>query len=114
MIFLISLFFFSSRRRHTRWPRDWSSDVCSSDLGVVESSIRVRRAYRSLEFGAEGTLPRHPKPNARLRLSKRLRAGARTAFRGCRHTVWLVVALRPDSCRQALSQYEPEASCWLP
>src|SRR5207253_6038676 len=25
--------FFSSRRRHTRWPRDWSSDVCSSDLG---------------------------------------------------------------------------------
>src|SRR6266508_5777769 len=29
-----SLFFFSSRRRHTRWPRDWSSDVCSSDLGA--------------------------------------------------------------------------------
>src|SRR5690625_7922367 len=28
-----SAFFFSSRRRHTRWPRDWSSDVCSSDLG---------------------------------------------------------------------------------
>src|SRR5215510_15476435 len=25
-------FFLSSRRRHTRWPRDWSSDVCSSDL----------------------------------------------------------------------------------
>src|SRR5207253_8597298 len=23
------------RRRHTRWPRDWSSDVCSSDLGTV-------------------------------------------------------------------------------
>src|SRR5439155_26047311 len=23
-----TLFFFSSRRRHTRWPRDWSSDVC--------------------------------------------------------------------------------------
>src|SRR5215203_106414 len=27
------LFFFSSRRRHTRYWRDWSSDVCSSDLG---------------------------------------------------------------------------------
>src|SRR5690606_40762579 len=27
------LFFFSSRRRHTRFSRDWSSDVCSSDLG---------------------------------------------------------------------------------
>src|SRR3989337_4047317 len=27
------VFFFSSRRRHTRCYRDWSSDVCSSDLG---------------------------------------------------------------------------------
>src|SRR5450755_3431108 len=27
-------FFFSSRRRHTRWTGDWSSDVCSSDLGA--------------------------------------------------------------------------------
>src|SRR3712207_8249126 len=26
------MFFFSSRRRHTRYWRDWSSDVCSSDL----------------------------------------------------------------------------------
>src|SRR5439155_13133171 len=30
--FLLLFFFFSSRRRHTSWPRDWSSDVCSSDL----------------------------------------------------------------------------------
>src|SRR5690625_4278190 len=30
--FFLFFFFFSSRRRHTRWPRDWSSDVCSSDL----------------------------------------------------------------------------------
>src|SRR3989449_4587185 len=29
------LFFFSSRRRHTRCSRDWSSDVCSSDLYVI-------------------------------------------------------------------------------
>src|SRR5690625_1516638 len=29
------LFFFSSRRRHTIWPRDWSSDVYSSDLGFM-------------------------------------------------------------------------------
>src|SRR2546430_10688437 len=31
-ISLIALFFFSSRRRHTRFDCDWSSDVCSSDL----------------------------------------------------------------------------------
>src|SRR5690606_41088683 len=30
-------FFFSSRRRHTRFSRDWSSDVCSSDLGGTGS-----------------------------------------------------------------------------
>src|SRR5438445_8300771 len=29
---LLFFFFFSSRRRHTRYWRDWSSDVCSSDL----------------------------------------------------------------------------------
>src|SRR3712207_8764750 len=29
---LVLFFFFSSRRRHTRYWRDWSSDVCSSDL----------------------------------------------------------------------------------
>src|SRR5699024_11766095 len=31
-MYIISLFFFSSRRRHTSSKRDWSSDVCSSDL----------------------------------------------------------------------------------
>src|SRR3712207_6941273 len=32
MMVSILVFFFSSRRRHTRYWRDWSSDVCSSDL----------------------------------------------------------------------------------
>src|SRR6266487_6417663 len=31
-----SFFFFSSRRRHTRWTGDWSSDVCSSDLSDLK------------------------------------------------------------------------------
>src|SRR2546427_7661928 len=38
------LFFFSSRRRHTRFDCDWSSDVCSSDLGarfVAKARTRV-------------------------------------------------------------------------
>src|SRR5690348_18076858 len=33
---LFFVFFFSSRRRHTRWTGDWSSDVCSSDLNVYQ------------------------------------------------------------------------------
>src|SRR6266702_5377162 len=40
------VFFFSSRRRHTRWPRDWSSDVCSSDLEPPEGISSVVSARR--------------------------------------------------------------------
>src|SRR5699024_11799067 len=40
------LFFFSSRRRHTRSKRDWSSDVCSSDLCWA----RIRLSRISHEF----------------------------------------------------------------
>src|SRR5256886_8574953 len=35
------IFFFSSRRRHTRFDCDWSSDVCSSDLHLREELSRV-------------------------------------------------------------------------
>src|SRR5690349_23786200 len=35
----IFFFFFSSRRRHTRSLRDWSSDVCSSDLSVARHRV---------------------------------------------------------------------------
>src|SRR2546421_8822401 len=47
-----SFFFFSSRRRHTRSDRDWSSDVCSSDLSAVDGELHLigarqrRRAER--------------------------------------------------------------------
>src|SRR5699024_11236745 len=34
------IFFFSSIRRHTRSKRDWSSDVCSSDLSQVSEEVR--------------------------------------------------------------------------
>src|SRR5690625_7146756 len=46
----MSVFFCSSRRRHTRWPRDWSSDVCSSDLHVLpeaEPGLGKTRFVRS-------------------------------------------------------------------
>src|SRR5204862_5309987 len=62
--FFFFFFFFSSRRRHTRSLRDWSSDVCSSDLWREEtklpsevdlvrqfgvSRITVTRAVRELQ-----------------------------------------------------------------
>src|SRR5207249_6075389 len=42
-------FFFSSRRRHTRSKRDWSSDVCSSDLGDLAVFYRTNAQSRVLE-----------------------------------------------------------------
>src|SRR5438105_15081291 len=49
------MFFFSSRRRHTRSTRDWSSDVCSSDLEKIfgqwgEALYRKARGGDSYEF----------------------------------------------------------------
>src|SRR5439155_7447796 len=48
----IFIFLFSSRRRHTSWPRDWSSDVCSSDLDLGLDDLVPRRV--------RGGVPDHP------------------------------------------------------
>src|SRR5256884_2643133 len=51
------MIFFSSRRLHTRCSRDWSSDVCSSDLGVVEAGLRVSALVEDLNVsGVDGVL----------------------------------------------------------
>src|SRR2546422_8185047 len=51
------LFFFSSRRRHTRCSRDWSSDVCSSDLPVTLAMTvtpdNVPHLWASIDFGLQ-------------------------------------------------------------
>src|SRR5205085_4853616 len=80
-------FFFSSRRRHTRFDCDWSSDVCSSDLGPL---LRLRAAVRDvrrrggvhlplgrpargpagLRAGRDDHLHRHPGAGPALRLAQ--------------------------------------------
>ena len=45
-------FFFSSRRRHTRSKRDWSSDVCSSDLLLETRSMSVSEVAYEVGFSA--------------------------------------------------------------
>src|SRR5207253_4674055 len=54
--------FFSSRRRHTRWPRDWSSDVCSSDLvlfllAVCAPAGRAEERLYGVELQADAMVP---------------------------------------------------------
>src|SRR3712207_9271790 len=46
---MCSFFFFSSRRRHTRYWRDWSSDVCSSDLRVPAHALYRAQTQRAVE-----------------------------------------------------------------
>src|SRR3712207_9245415 len=60
--YLVMIFFFSSRRRHTRYWRDWSSDVCSSDLGG--GPARVPRLCR-------GRLAEADRPGAERRGRRR-------------------------------------------
>src|SRR5437764_1416599 len=68
----IHIFFFSSRRRHTRYIGDWSSDVCSSDLLMESISRRelvtldhthtfTPNAINSLRFGFSRVISESPK-----------------------------------------------------
>src|SRR6266487_1758871 len=55
-------FFFSSRRRHTRWTGDWSSDVCSSDLepllrqALTDATVRIAEDRAAVERAFSGRL----------------------------------------------------------
>src|SRR5699024_11111473 len=54
------LFFFSSRRRHTRSKRDWSSDVCSSDLG---SGTRIHTFPENMEPNLYAYIQKQARPH---------------------------------------------------
>src|SRR5256886_8512859 len=69
---IVLLFFFSSRRRHTRFDCDWSSDVCSSDLLARTPASAAGSAW-------SGTVP--SELEARWRWQGRLRSASRTASR---------------------------------
>src|SRR5207253_8552756 len=99
----LSLFFFSSRRRHTRWPRDWSSDVCSSDLlltGGSRTALPRRQTLRAaidwsyhLLGGAEGVLFRRLSlfPGSfSLEVAESIRSEERRVGKVCRCRVWSV------------------------
>src|SRR5699024_11757805 len=77
--FLRAGFFFSSRRRHTRSKRDWSSDVCSSDLGSTATRVPCWTARPTAPApGARGSRARcrpWPERGRRQRASRSLVAG---------------------------------------
>src|SRR5690606_40283926 len=78
-------FFFSSRRRHTRFSRDWSSDVCSSDLVHVE--IRRVEPHSPVEplgpepeFVVDESFGRH-RGSRRAQVKRRARRTRRHGYR---------------------------------
>src|SRR5690625_7256313 len=85
-------FFFSSRRRHTRWPRDWSSDVCSSDLDRVV----VGGAGDPVEVGALGAAVLR-KDGALMGEPVRGRSEERRVGKECRSGGWPVLLKRVET-----------------
>src|SRR5438067_1481698 len=79
-------FFFSSRRRHTRSKRDWSSNVCSSDLYQTRRNVRTyydnsrvydNRVYYDYGYRDQSFWDRH-----RNKLTMAIGTGAGTAIGG--------------------------------
>src|SRR2546430_10245080 len=62
----VGCFFFSSRRRHTRFDCDWSSDVCSSDLFVLE--IAELQEVQDAVFDRVGGAVHHGRARAKAHL----------------------------------------------
>src|SRR2546429_7250083 len=102
-IFASYFFFFSSRRRHTRCSRDWSSDVCSSDLNQSELTATIDACNKSnvaiYAVDARGLVTTAPAGSSRNRaVSSKARAVAasfRTPAPRSSSRVRLVLAAYP-------------------
>src|SRR5699024_11462837 len=78
------IFFFSSRRRHTRSKRDWSSDVCSSDLASVFSFAAVI-AFSSKSVPTAFSAPSNKAAIAKIPLPVPTRSEERRVGKECRY-----------------------------
>src|SRR5690625_7468848 len=76
-------FFFSSRRRHTRWPRDWSSDVCSSDLAAIVRDVGLWKPSGRLSEEEKAAIEAIKRQSAARQRSEERRVG-----KECRSRWW--------------------------
>src|SRR5687768_18220311 len=78
LFFFFFFFFFSSRRRHTRCSRDWSSDVCSSDL----SEAQAPNAFEIVTMGP--AQPARARIGSEAQVADILRSEERRVGKECR------------------------------
>src|SRR3712207_9131445 len=64
----VLFFFFSSRRRHTRYWRDWISDVCSSDLHLVFAPLHTQDPAQTIDRIID-VFPPHQQQQVRVQLA---------------------------------------------
>src|SRR5205809_4597586 len=85
--FFIFFFFFSSRRRHTRCSRDWSSDVCSSDLHAktaLDRFLSIAYLSASRRSNGRGTTTLFPGNSGRSQDTEVTRSEERRVGKECR------------------------------
>src|SRR5207245_7514302 len=94
------IFFFSSRRRHTRCYRDWSSDVCSSDLldRVPAAELISERHHLAVDLGAAAAIADLSvdgvcEIDGRRALHQLLHCALEIGRASCRERVYIAVAL---------------------
>src|SRR5260370_34603799 len=83
LVLRFHIFFFSSRRRHTRFKCDWSSDVCSSDLKEVQRDRTQDQFFApDVMKTSEHGFPTHRLGSARFRLHLYLQGREGSGSRG--------------------------------
>src|SRR5690606_39759742 len=91
LLSMLFFFFFSSRRRHTRFSRDWSSDVCSSDLDYVlmEKALEEGKEIIGLETSASQIEAlSSPSDSAGVLYLEKTRSEERRVGKECRSRWW--------------------------
>src|SRR5690606_3036804 len=105
-------FFFSSRRRHTRFSRDWSSDVCSSTFGHVSLDSDVPVLVLRVPAGEEprfGPIDRIVVPlDGSATAAQAIPLASRLARMG-NLPVQFVMVIDPSRVIPAAYAYDPEA-----
>src|SRR6266704_6064584 len=96
------MFFFSSRRRHTRSKRDWSSDVCSSDLRPGRGFGKVSSAFEGFA-GIGLRLPGVRSEERRVGKECRSRWSADHEKKKEKHTAYALVSFNRNRSEKGIS-----------